>query len=493
MGFARPLKPGRLVEFVSAAVLSEAVARLVEAQWTEVRAYQAIDEAAAAALYADDLAREQTRASDSIERLDPWPGLPPKAEKAFTRGADLARLRRILDLVSPGDRVLEIGTGQGYMAGVLLRDRKLEHYCGVDINPRLIDAVQAMAPANDLDLSSHHVQVMDLFDLTPEFVAQHRPDVALLLEVVEHVDDPEAALRTVSSVLDDDTMLVFSVPLLGRIEACWGHLSLFDDRRVQSLCDDADLLIQHVEVVQNQWVLIVCARTEITADRLAGLRRGFGAESAPPPGEDAYDLRRIRLDPDADELAVAKGTPAAKTVTVVPDRVGVEVTVQGGRGGVRMATPDAGVVRIELSFADAEKVSGVWVRQHDRDGRSLAAWFWSAGAAELHERFITYVFRPGIRSRGFAPTGKLRRGEAATTEVILETQAKGRATMHVQRAAAAGAVGALRSGQRLRTALGISQRPSPFQRLVARGGPTAERLAKSVADRVPSEVKDRLR
>ncbi len=478
---------------MSAAVLSEAVNRLVTAQWSEVRAYQAIDEPAAAALYADEIARERARARDTIDRLDPWSGLPPKAEKTFTGGPDLPRLRRILDLVASGDRILEIGTGQGYMAGVLLRDRKLEHYCGVDINPRLIEAVRAMAEANDLDLSPHHVEVMDLFDLTPDFVAEHRPDVALLLEVVEHVDDPGAALRTVASALADDTVLVFSVPLLGRIEACWGHVSLFDDRRVQALCDDAGLLVQHVEVVQNQWVLVVCARTEIAPARLVDLRVGSGDVTERSTDEDGYELRRIRLDPDGDELEVVRGSPAARSVTVQPARVGVQVTVEGGRGGVRLATPDAGVVRIELSFADAEDVSGVWARQHDRDGRSLAAWFWSAGATELHDRFITYVLRPGIRSRGFVPAGKFRKGRVATTEIVLETRAKGRATMHVQRAAAAGAVAELTASARLRTALHIGQRPSAFQRLVAKGGPKVERVARTVAGRVPAEIKDRLR
>ncbi len=336
-------------------------------------------------------------------------------------------------------------------------------------------------------------QVMDLFDLTPEFVAEHRPDVALLLEVVEHVDDPAAALRTVASVLDDDTMLVFSVPLLGRIEACWGHVSLFDDRRIRALCDDAGLLVQNVEVVQNQWVLVVCARTELAADRLDGLRVG------PDPGRDAddddgsYELRRVRLDPSSDELEVVKGTPPARSVAVAPARVGVEVVVEGGRGGVRLATPDAGVVRVELSFARAERVTGVWVRQHDENGRSLAAWFWSTRPGELHDRFITYVFRPGIRTRGFTPAGKVRSGRVATTEIVLETQSNGRGTVHVQRVAAAGGVGTLRSGARLRRALAISQRPSPLERLLARGGPTVERVARRIADRVPDEVKDRLR
>jgi len=283
------------------------------------------------------------------------------------------------------------------------------------------------------------------------------------------------------------------VPLLGRIEACWGHLSLFDDRRVQSLCDDAGLLIQHVEVVQNQWVLVVCARTELPADRLADLRVGAGESAAPPADEEAYELRRIRLDADEDEFEVVMGTPAARSVTVRPARVGVEVTVEGGRGGVRLSTPDAGLVRIELSFADADGVSGVWARQHDQDGRSLAAWFWAAEAAELHDRFITYLLRPGVRSRGFVPAGKLRKGRVATTEIVLETQSKGRATMHVQRAAAAGTVAALTSSTRLRRALLIAQRPSAFQRLLAKGGPKIERVARSVADRVPAEVKDRLR
>lgn len=426
--------------------------RLLDAQWAIVRSYQAVDEHVAAALFRDEMDRLHERAVSSFTPLEPWDGLPPKVEKAFTSGPDLVRLRRILDLVRTGDRVLEIGTGQGYMTGILLRDRLLAHYCGVDINPRLVEAVELMAEANGLDFAPHHVELRDLFDLTADFVREHDPDVVLLLEVVEHVADPAAALRTVSSVMDDDQILIFSVPLLGRIEACWGHVSLFDDRRIRRLCDQAGLRVQNVEVVQNHWVLIVASRSEIPAERLAGLVSP-GATDVDPTEPD-YALKRISLSPESPAVSPRVADGAADSIEITAEKVGIRVKVGSGEGGVAFDTPAAGVVRMEISFDRPDDVDAVWVEQFDRDGTSLARW--ESPTSELRERMITYIFRPGVRTRTFVPTGDVVAGTAATTALSVRTAGRAPVEFLVRRVASATETATLPAALRVRAATSAS-------------------------------------
>lgn len=425
------------------------VDRVVAEQWEHVRTYQAIDERTAAVVFADDLAAAAERASASVEPLLPWPSLPENQIGAFSDGVDLIRLHRIRQLVGNGDRVLEIGTGRGYMTGVLLRDRSIPHYCGVDINPALIESVEQMAEVNSLDLSDHHLETKNLFDLTPEFVAEHDPDVVLLLEVVEHVPDPQAALSTVAAAIPDDAILVFSVPLLGRIEACWGHVSLFDDVQIKELCRAAGLHVHNVEVLQNHWVLIVAGRKPLDDARLLSLHAPSSEEPTPSPTRDLA-IRRLSLTeapptitemPEPDELAVRGG------------QNGATITVRGGRGGLILPTPGAGFVRFEFGFADGWRPGKVWVRQYAEDGTMLQSWFWAAHGSRPKRDLLTHLFRPMVPNRGFEPIGPVTPGVVSHTAVLVQPAGSKPSTLLVRRAAYASDAAALRSASQLRRAM----------------------------------------
>lgn len=424
--------------------------RLLDEQWRSVRAYQGIDERSANVVFQADLDAALEAATGSIEPLEPWEALPARQFDSFQVGVELVRLSRIMSMIQDGDRVMEIGTGRGYMTGLMLRDREISHYCGVDINPVLIDSVREMAMVNSLDLSEHHLEPKNLFDLTPEFVAEHTPDVVLLLEVVEHVHDPQAALSTVVDALEDETLLVFSVPLLGRIEACWGHVSLFDDVQIRALCHGAGLQIHNVEVVQNHWVLVVAGRGAITEDRRAMLRDRLRSDAAGMEVED-LSIRKVSL----------KGNPSLQFEAPNPAELrasggsnGAVITVQGGRGGIVMPTPDARMVRLELGFADGWKPGKVWVRQYAADGTILRSWFWDALGPRPKRDLLTHVFRPGVPSRGFHPIGPVREGAVATTAVLVQPAGSEPSSLRVRRAAHVGGRVELRAASALRGLVG---------------------------------------
>nr|MBA3318614.1 class I SAM-dependent methyltransferase [Gemmatimonadales bacterium] len=104
--------------------------------------------------------------------------------------------------VRPGGSVLDIGCGTGF---VLERLRKRFDACGVDVSPlalqlcreRGLERVWAGSPE---DLSA---------------VAGRQFDGALFLDVIEHLDDDEGALRRAREVLAPGGAVLVTVPAFG--------------------------------------------------------------------------------------------------------------------------------------------------------------------------------------------------------------------------------------------------------------------------------------
>jgi SAM-dependent methyltransferase len=112
----------------------------------------------------------------------------------------LRMLRRELDEPPPaGLRLLDVGCGAGGMLGHLAR---FGSAIGVDPSP---DAV-AYSAARGAD-----VRLGTLPDGLP-FGADDRFDVITLLDVLEHVDDDDASLRTLRRLLAPAGLLVMTVP-----------------------------------------------------------------------------------------------------------------------------------------------------------------------------------------------------------------------------------------------------------------------------------------
>ena len=208
-------------------------------------------------------------------------------------------MRRVLDVVEPGDRVLDIGVNYGYLAGVLLRDGRLSAYTGLDLSEHLLEAVQQMREVNSLTDVPCKLAVQNLYDLTPEWVAETDPDLVVLLEVLEHVPNAEQALTTIARCIRPDAAIVFSLPVLGRLEACWGHVSMFDTARVRRMIASAGLIVQHVEAVHDTWQLVVVSPTNRVLPRVVGL-------ASPPPSRAA---RTAAVGADVPSQHVVIGHP----------------------------------------------------------------------------------------------------------------------------------------------------------------------------------------
>jgi 2-polyprenyl-3-methyl-5-hydroxy-6-metoxy-1,4-benzoquinol methylase len=116
--------------------------------------------------------------------------------------------------VPPGSRVLDVGCGDGFVAG-LLKDRGCT-VVGIDVDPTAIEiASHACDRAVVVDLESHlEAQLAAIFGADPDSPEQF--DVVLFLDVVEHLRQPESVVSAITSTyLAPHGRAIFSIPNVG--------------------------------------------------------------------------------------------------------------------------------------------------------------------------------------------------------------------------------------------------------------------------------------
>lgn len=112
----------------------------------------------------------------------------------------MEKLTVLFDATQPSESVLEIGCGEGFVAGQLSERHTGDCYVGVDLNADDIANLKAKFPA----VEAHQGSIYDLSFLGREF------DVVVCAEVLEHLDDPGAALEQILAL--HPRQVVLSVP-----------------------------------------------------------------------------------------------------------------------------------------------------------------------------------------------------------------------------------------------------------------------------------------
>ncbi len=113
----------------------------------------------------------------------------------------------IPDLVrelSPQRKLLELGCGQGHVLRLLAKEGKLppENIWGVDQSLTAVEFVKQHLP-------SAHVEAGDIYALN---LPRQHFDVCLLMETIEHLEQPAPALRNIFDVLKPGGVLYLSFP-----------------------------------------------------------------------------------------------------------------------------------------------------------------------------------------------------------------------------------------------------------------------------------------
>ncbi len=168
--------------------------------------------------------------------------------------------RRLIDWVKNVEvvSVLDVGCGEGFVAKSLMAARPGLDYMGIDPDPQAIELARAMCPQARFDQAS----VEDLpLDESKQF------DLVLCIEVLEHLPDPEEALRKLAS--SSRKYVLLSVPwepwfilgnlLRGKHLKTWGnhpeHINHWSRRKFVGFA------ARHVDVVRSAvsypWTLLL--------------------------------------------------------------------------------------------------------------------------------------------------------------------------------------------------------------------------------------------
>ncbi len=119
----------------------------------------------------------------------------------YPRGGLAPEVRRLLDeQVPPHARCLDVGCGDGRTAGLYLRERGCE-YVGVDIS------ANAVRDANAIGLDARQIE-----DAAALPFADGTFDVALAIEALEHMFQPQRAVGEILRVLRPGGILLATVP-----------------------------------------------------------------------------------------------------------------------------------------------------------------------------------------------------------------------------------------------------------------------------------------
>lgn len=328
----------------------------------------------------------------------------PRMRAMYEGEANVTRYRKTVDYLKHGEVVYEVGIGRGFLATTMMRGAGLRGYRGVDLVARNVTATRAMLQANGL-AEQADVREQDLYDLTRADVEEIGATLLVCCEVIEHTPDPELALRTLAQALPEGTDLLWSVPLLGRLEKVWGHTAIFGAARLQRMMADAGLIAHHVETVANTWVFVLASRTPDPSPRADSAVAGVTAPALIDLVESP--VRSVtNIPPGSLERAASRWTHRVEAADVAgPPDGALRVRARGTAGGERSSyagvaftcPPDVVGARVEVTVPVPERMRSLHV-EFRRDGQRTGRWNWDyARSSPVASEKTTFVVRPGPR------------------------------------------------------------------------------------------------
>ena len=232
-------------------------------------------------------------------------------------------------------------------------------------------------------------------------------------EVLEHVDDAELALRTLSEALPEGADLLFSVPLHGRLESTWGHLSVFDVARLKEMLDGAGLYAHHVEPLSNAWTLVVASRSPEPSQRVR-------ESSGRPPTRVSVPLVKsctfLRIDADDMTAVGADGHTRLEPDARDEQRVNCRITSEGG---VSFPVNGLEAVRMMVDVVDPDQLVRFDVTAY-AGNRLAGEWSWRPKKGELRKGVQRFSMRPGEKGLSFNAGAHHDIGSADRVEIKVQ-------------------------------------------------------------------------
>lgn len=170
---------------------------------------------------------------------------------------NVIRIRSVLDWVGDEKKILDVGGGSGLVAAAVLTEHENISYLLTDISesfhrPGYMPKV-LRKNEDFLNLENFLTAFFDVYRSDDTLVKDFRPELVLLLEVLEHVPNPEAFLAKLRNHLAPGVRVVVSVPLFGQLELVRGHVNVFTSMQLIGIFGRVGFKILESKIVANQW------------------------------------------------------------------------------------------------------------------------------------------------------------------------------------------------------------------------------------------------
>jgi len=149
------------------------------------------------------------------------------------------------DTIKPyvGQNVLEIGAGIGNLTKKLIPREK---YYVTDINPLYLQ----MASKLKVDKPYLSVSYLDLNNISDLMEKGKLFDTVICLNVIEHLDDDEQALKNIANLLNEEGSAIVLVPrgqwAFGSLDKVLGHKRRYSENMLQDLSEKTGLKIEKI-------------------------------------------------------------------------------------------------------------------------------------------------------------------------------------------------------------------------------------------------------
>ena len=369
----------------------------VNGAWELIHTMERVGVSRSAEDYALRWEASRQKGEDFYAQVAVGEGAVADHQDVYESQANLTRFARTIDFLRPGERIMEIGIGKGFLALMALRAGRIGAYRGIELlASNVVDTNTALAAAGYADRAT--AEEGNLYDLTQEMVADHGTDLVICCEVLEHLPDPEAALKVLADSLPDGTDLLVSVPLRGRLEGVWGHVAQFGVARVREMVHAAGLTVHHVEPLANTWVFLLASRSAHSdraalavaaePDVTAGLvtpddwsRSVENVEPEPIPSRWMKNLATYSVEP------AEQGVRLRATAVATPEDEGSRYA------GIAFACDNARGIRFEIDPVDIGQVEAFYADFYAGQER-IGRWKWVPSERQPKQDKPTFMLQP---------------------------------------------------------------------------------------------------
>lgn len=405
----------------------------------------------------DRVASEIERGERDYQPLEPSDGVSPGTCAAQQTPRNRARFERFADYTLPGDSVVEVGCGWGFVGARVLA-AGAGRYDAMDLESAHAQGTTRILTNLGYADRLGDIVTKDLYTLTPSDLAH--ASFVICSEVIEHVPDPDAALEVLGRTLPEGGELLFSVPLLGKLEHVWGHLSIFTADRLVAMLERAGLEAHHVEPLADQWVLVLAGRrgSPPNAQRLERVREATATHLPPvevpdelptvPPQPLRFD--NISIDSvDVTRIRRSLHDLTARTTTTTPDGPDGEITIDVASRGWMRRPATAGVsisldgvapvkgMRVKFTAESLADVTEVAVTFYGRGDAVAGRWRWKPGPKMKKAGTLTRTAtaRPGPRTFPLAGPESADLSGAERVDLTITVRSGGTGRLTVSRLA----------------------------------------------------------